>query len=1021
MNNKQYFIEKDSAGQPITPIVILANKSGKKIGVLNIDESTLDIKVEFEDSLILLSEMSCDVHKYINTYKNPLWEDVKDFKLLFIPLRVPHIKARGIWYEIEVEIDESDDTVKHLTGTLAQYAELSQSSNYEVEIRTQADIDRDDYVDTVFYDPDKPEASIVNRVLKDKAQHYSIGHVDQSLWNVKRTFSFSGTEVVKCLKDVAEEVDCIIVFGESDQDDLEFHRTISFYDAKDYCPECKKRGDFTDGCTNPECSHTQKIIPRYGEDTGIFITKENLGENLTLSTNVDEIKNCFRLAAGDDDMTAAVINCNPSGSRYIWRFTEDMKQDMSDALRERINEYENTYNDYRYFRPMSQISTENINTYNTLVNKYKTVSKEPLGKITAPIKGYTNLTLAYYYATYMHDFINTTMSPYSPDTSATTAEIQLAKYKETKIGVRNLTAITKTTATNEVTDSVKLYIDTSRYRVDVITTSYSSPIWNGTITLTAFADEKDTASKTTTITFSGATGDYIKNQVDKFIKRKEAMLAGIVELMKSNNTVFQQEIEKYALDYLSNYSQVIDAVLDILDEAGITETSQPDVYNEIYKPYSQKKTLIDKEIGVREQEVAGIKPLIDQIEEQQQSVNSTLNLETFLGNDLWLELLAFRREDSQENSNFISTGLTTAELIQNAQDFFDRADEDIAKRAESQYSISGDLKDLLVLLPQEYTKKFQLFDVGNWLRIEIDDKIYKLRLVSYEIDFSDLTVINVEFSDVKKTNTIFSSFSSMQKRTSNLQKGLSDISKQVQNNDTILDIVDQITEVTSVGASNSVATVKASSVIFDNDTTLEDYLRSMARDVNGALALSLSNEFQAITTDEFGEGGDYSDCWTNVTLTFGLNDVTTDNTVQWNIYIPENVTGTWDRDNRLITVTNVNRDYGVIEVSATYNGLEVRKNFAIKKIRSGSSPITVEITSSAGNIFMNRGINTTLTATVKQGNKDISDTVSVFHWIKYDENGDMDPSWSRLNARTITITPADLWNKGIFTCEVSFE
>ena len=65
---KQYFIEKDSVGQPITPIIILANKSGKKIGVLNIDEPSLVIKIEFEDSLVLLSEMSCDVHKYINTY-----------------------------------------------------------------------------------------------------------------------------------------------------------------------------------------------------------------------------------------------------------------------------------------------------------------------------------------------------------------------------------------------------------------------------------------------------------------------------------------------------------------------------------------------------------------------------------------------------------------------------------------------------------------------------------------------------------------------------------------------------------------------------------------------------------------------------------------------------------------------------------------------------------------------------------------------------------------------------------------
>lgn len=1019
--NEYYYLEKDSAGQPITPIVILANKSGRKIGVLNIEETSLVIKVFFEDSNILSSEMSCDIHKYINTYKNPLWDYVKDFKLLCVPLKVPHIKAHGFWYEIEVEIDESDDTIKHITGTLAQYTELSQSSNYEVEIRTPSDIDRDDYEDTVFYNPDNPNASIVNRVLKDKASHYSIAHVDDSLKDIKRTFSFSGTTIINCFKSIAEEVDCIITFGESDNSDLDFHRTLSFYDAKDYCPVCGKRGDFAKGCTNPECDHSQKIIPRYGVDTGIFINKENLGENLTLSTNTDEIKNCFRLSAGDDDMTAAVINCNPSGSRYIWRFTEDMKQDMSEELEAKINAYENLYNNYRYFYQMTAVSSENINNYNVLVNKYQSLSKDPLELIDNPIIGYTKLTHNYYSSTYLHDFLNTTMSPYSPDTTDTTAQEQIEKYTLTKIGVRSLNGISATTATTEVEDSVKLYIDTSRYRVDITTTSYSNPTWTGTITLTSFNDEDDTASITKTITFTEATGDYIKNQVDKFIKKKEAILIGIVQLLKTDNTTFENEIKKYALDYLANYSQVIDSVLSILDDAGITASSQPDVYEQIYQPYSQKKTLIDREIILREQEVQQVQTLIDQIENQQKEINNTLDLEDYLGSSLWLELLAFRREDVQENSNFISSGLTTAELIQNAQEFFDRADEDIAKKAESQYSISGDLKNLLVLLPNEYAKRYHLFDIGNWLRIEIDEKIYKLRLTSYEIDFSDLNTINVEFADVKKSNDIFSNFTSMINRTNNLEKGLSDISRQVQNNEDISDIIDQITDVISVGANSTVATVKANSIMFDNDTSLEDYLKTIATDVNGALALTLSNEFQAIATDEFGENGDYSDCQTNVFLTFGLDNITNDNSVIWNIYIPDNVTATWNGINHSITVSNVIGDYGIIEIRAIYRELEVRKNFTVKKIKSGFSPITVEIESSAGNIFKNRGINTILTATVKKGNQDITDTVTQFHWIKYDKDGNIDPNWSRLNARTITLSTADLQSKAIFKCEVSLE
>ena len=109
-------------------------------------------------------------------------------------------------------------------------------------------------------------------------------------------------------------------------------KTISQY----YCPECKRRGDFSNGCTNPDCTHSLKIIPRYGKDSGIFVNKDNLGENINLSIDTDNIKNCFRLSAGDDDMTAAIVNCNPSGSRYIWHFTDEMKEDINSIILEHV-------------------------------------------------------------------------------------------------------------------------------------------------------------------------------------------------------------------------------------------------------------------------------------------------------------------------------------------------------------------------------------------------------------------------------------------------------------------------------------------------------------------------------------------------------------------------------------------------------------------------------------------------------------------------------------------------------------
>lgn len=1014
-------IEIDSARQPIVPSCILANKSGHKIGVVLIDEQSLTIKVSLEDSHILLSEMSCDVHKYINTFKNPYWDQIKNFKLLYVPIEVPHIKSRGLWYEITVTIDEYDETVKHLTGTLAQYAELNQSKNFEVEIRTEDDIDRDDYEDTVFYNPDNPDASIVDRILHDKARHYSVYHVDDTLKDLKRTFSFDNNEIISCLKELAEEVDCIITFGESDESGDDFKRTISFYDAKDYCPECKKRGDFSEGCTNPDCTHSQKIIPRYGTDSGIFINKDNLGENINLSADTDNIKNCFRLTAGDDDMTAAVINCNPSGSRYIWHFTDDMKNDMSSELRQRLETYENTYNLFRYKYEMPLIDTGDITRYNNLVTKYQSYSQEDLIILESPITGYTNLTSAYYYVMYLEGFLNNIMMPYSPDVVDTTALEQLDLYKETTIGVRSLASMNNTTSATEVKESVKLYVDTSRYSIDVVTTSYENNIWTGSITLTSYIDEEDKATDNRAITFTEATGEYIKNQVDQFIKKKEALLSGIVNLLKSENNVFTTEIKKYNLVSLSNISQTIKSVLNILDDADITAQSQPDVYEEIYLPFQQKLNIVNEEIGIKENEVNFLNNFLDSIKNQQIVINNELNLENYLGEKLWLELLAFRREDEQENTNFISDGLTDTELIQNAMEFFERADEDIAKKCEAQYTISCTLKDLLLLSPEVYQSKIDDFDVGNWLRIEIDDKVYKLRLISYQINFGALNNIQVEFSDVKSSNNFFSTFANLQKTTRTNKKTLSDVSKKIDASEETANIIKQISQITQGGNNQYVATVRYDSIMVNDDESLQSYLSKITREVNGSLLITLTNEFQAISTDEDGDNGDYSDCYTEVLLYNNMTNITDDSTVVWNISIPSNVTGTWDGNTHIMRVTNVVGDYGIIEIRATYQNLEVRKNFTVKKIKAASSPITVEITSSAGNIFKNRGINTILTATVKKGNKDISDTVLNYHWVKYDQDGNLDPNWSRLNTRTITLSPADLWSKAVFTCEVSFE
>ena len=88
----------------------------------------------------------------------------------------------------------------------------------------------------------------------------------------------------------------------------------------------------------------------------------------------------------------------------------------------------------------------------------------------------------------------------------------------------------------------------------------------------------------------------------------------------------------------------------------------------------------------------------------------------------------------------------------------------------------------------------------------------------------------------------------------------------------------------------------------------------------------------------------------------------------------------------------------------------------------GEDAITVRIDSSAGTVFLNKQIITTLTCTVTKGNgTDITNQVTRFTWSKKNADGTVDTSWSRpLAGNTITISEADVTSKAIFTCEVEF-
>ena len=65
--------------------------------------------------------------------------------------------------------------------------------------------------------------------------------------------------------------------------------SVSVYDLYTVCQDCGERGDYLDAC--PNCG--SKNLKSYGEDTTIYIDKNNLTDDITCEVNTDNVKNWF--------------------------------------------------------------------------------------------------------------------------------------------------------------------------------------------------------------------------------------------------------------------------------------------------------------------------------------------------------------------------------------------------------------------------------------------------------------------------------------------------------------------------------------------------------------------------------------------------------------------------------------------------------------------------------------------------------------------------------------------------------
>lgn len=838
-------INFDITHNPEMPTIVLAKRNGDKIGQINAKS------IEVSDSMNDGSDITFNVYKYDNGIKCDLWEQITNFKLI-------HCVEWDMWFEISVEVDESTDTVKTVFCKRLGVAELSQIMIYNIEINTENDIARDDYVmPTVLYNNEHPEASLLHRIT-EKAPHYTIIHVDDTIKKIQRMFSFDDISIYDAFQKITEEIDCLFILHSNSDENGNIQRTISVYDLDSNCNACNYRGEFTEVC--PQCG-SKSIYEGYGEDTTIFITSDELADNIQLTTDTDSIKNCFKLEAGDDLMTATIRNCNPNGTDYLWYFSDSVKTDMSPKLSGKLKEYDDLYVMYQT-KYEAKLNEGLITYYNNLVNKYREYNNK-LESIKSPIIGHASLMNGYYNAIDLEIYLQSTLMPTvtMSDTNAKNEAAKLTVKNLSPISVTDIKNISVNTAENAVTAMAKVVVD-SRYKIQVESSSLDSnkKIWTGNFSVTNYSDEEDTwTSETISITINDNYELFVKQKLEKALKQDDNKDFSISGLFKLQQADFASELKKYSLDCLNSFHNSCQSCIDILIEQGVGNSTTwsgktPNLYNDLYVVYLNKMSALATEISLRQQEISYINDLKDCIIDVNNYIQASLNFQNFLGSELWLEFCTFRREDKYSNSNYISDGLNNAELFEKANEFINVAKNEIYKSSELQHSISTTLKNLLVI--DKFEPLIKYFVVGNWLRIMIDDELYKLRLVKYSINYNDINKITVDFSDVIKANTTLKSIQDVVSQATSMATSYSSVQRQAQQgekgNNTIKNWVKNGLDTTTTkivsGADHQTQIWDEHGMIFKKYDSINDkYDNTQLKIINSTIAITNDN-WQTVKT-----------------------------------------------------------------------------------------------------------------------------------------------------------------------------
>lgn len=759
------------------PTVVIKRRNYDNIGSVNVTDMV------YTNNFNSPNELSFTVHA--SEADGHVWDKINDYNIVFLP-------EYEEYFDMQVEKTEETEVSKKVTCRSLCESELSQIRLYDIEINTEADLARKDYnpdSPTIFYRESDKSSSLLHRIL-DKAPHYSIGHVDDSLKNLKSWYEFhiSDTTIYDALMgEISEVYKCLFTFNAAT-------RTVNAYDLCNTC-SCGYRGEFSDAC--PKCKRTD-FGGAYGKDTSIYISRDNLAKSATIKSNKDSLKNCFHVSGGDDVITDAVVNLNPTGNNYIYYFSPETKEEMPDDLVVKIEEYNKIYNFSYNEKPfpmpdltdynaiidnINQIFPKEDNSGNREIKFHPIETKEEKGQPC--VTGYKHAMEYLYEAADLAYFLQSSMFPTTVTEQETLEDTlrRLTAQNLSPIGVSDTNAPILSSVDRAVENYCRVYVNTALYKISTENTRLleenGKKLWNGTIKLTEIADKEHSGQVELTLSLTSELEEFLKQKLEKELAKADSYAHPITDVNIPEDE-FVQKLALYNMDYLSSIKMSFEDCLKIIDDLRAEKkdaAASQEPYEKFYNLYLGRINCIDAEMAVRQRQLQIVNSISEHLESIKKTERTNLDFQAFLGEELWKAFCSYRREDSYKNDNYVSSGLTDSEIITKTEELLDAAKRELFKAGNMQFEVSADINNLLAL--PEFSDFARDFQVGNWIHLMVDGNIYHLRLLSYQVTFDDLISISVEFSTLTKTANGVSDFNSVIQAAGSLSSSYSSFKQQM--------------------------------------------------------------------------------------------------------------------------------------------------------------------------------------------------------------------------------------------------